>query len=271
MEDNGLVQLHDVLEASGIQYWVDSGVLLGLVRSRQLNSWEKDIDLAICVENLEQVIRILEDFRSIGYSSVVNRYCSYVYSIGLKPVGDKAASYLEASIHVFYSVGGYLWSPQPQFHVPAPAPEVRSGRRSMAGRLVLALVNRLFFSRNHAKDDLPVTSVKVEKSWLYNGLYSIYRRMDKRVFVSLWPLSEVFVVFTWLVPADLVLPLSGLSLQDRVLPVPGKTEEYLAYRYGDWKTPRQDWFYWRDDGSIVDAEPLKVRQNILDGKFFIQK
>ena len=39
--------------------------------------------------------------------------------------------------------------------------------------------------------------------------------------------------------------------------VPGKWEEYLAFRYGDWQVPRADWLY-ADDRGIRQAAPEEL-------------
>jgi hypothetical protein len=266
MVDNGLTQLHDMLTANGIPYWVDSGVLLGLIRNGELNHWEKDIDLAVCVESLGQVLNALKSLEDIGYSAVVNKYRSYIYSIGLKPNSAKSSAYLEASIHVFYSVGGYLWSPQPQFYIPPPAPDIRNRNRSFIGALLVSFISRRFFMRGKESQTLSASTISSKKSLLYKVLYSFYRVFDKRFFILCWPFSEVFTAFTWLLPKDLVLPLAELRLGSRTLPVPGRVEEYLTYRYGDWKVPRKEWFYWKDDASIVDEEPIIIRKKILGSR-----
>jgi phosphorylcholine metabolism protein LicD len=260
VRENGLSQLHTVLSSCGIPYWVDSGVLLGLVRSGQLNTWEKDIDLAICVDDLAQVLTILKSFEAQGYSALVNTYKSYVYSIGLKPSGDKAGAFLDASIHVYYPVGSHLWSPQPQFFVPPPAPDILKEKRSRAGEALMRTVSKRFFSKASKSDENRSVN---KKSLAYRVAYSLYRRADKQVFTSLWPISEVYKAFTWLVPANLVLPLGEMDVAGVSLPVPCRTEDYLAYRYHDWRTPTQDWYYWRDDGGIVDEEPLRLRERLL--------
>lgn len=263
MDTNGLAQLHDVLTDCGIPYWVDSGVLLGLVRSGRLNSWEKDIDLAICGDDLDQVIKMLESFKRVGYSAVVNRYRGYVYSIGLKPTGKGTETLLEASIHVFYSTGKYLWSPQPQFYMPPPAPDIRKEKRSFLGRLLQTSILKLMTARK-PEENATKRIVPIRKSLAYTLLYSMYIKIDKYVFTSIWPFREVFEVYTWLVLKDLILPLSDLPIEGRSFPIPGRVEEYLSYRYGNWKIPRKEWFYWEDDGSIIKDEPCKVKKKILE-------
>lgn len=66
----------------------------------------------------------------------------------------------------------------------------------------------------------------------------------------------------FVVPKDLVLPLSEGEFLVRepdfrgTLAVPGKTEEYLAYRYGDWKTPRdgEKGFWAQEDDLSYDPD-----------------
>ena len=45
----------EILEELGIHYWLDFGTLLGLIRENKLIDWDKDMDLSIRFESVEQV------------------------------------------------------------------------------------------------------------------------------------------------------------------------------------------------------------------------
>jgi len=52
--------------------------------------------------------------------------------------------------------------------------------------------------------------------------------------------------------------LSRIRLYTMEFRVPAKTEEYLAYRYGeDWRVPKSDWTTNRDDGAIALANDYR--------------
>jgi len=52
-------------------------------------------------------------------------------------------------------------------------------------------------------------------------------------------------------PAHFYEPLSELAFGGVTYPVPGRLDEYLTYRYGDWRTPKKTWDIRKDDGAIV--------------------
>jgi len=48
------------------------------------------------------------------------------------------------------------------------------------------------------------------------------------------------------------LNLETVTVEGLMVPVPADPEKYLALKYGpDWRTPRDDWVYWKDDGAII--------------------
>lgn len=77
-----------------------------------------------------------------------------------------------------------------------------------------------------------------------------------------WPIREVFVPLTWVVPYDLIYPLQRQQLGNRWLPVPRRVDDYLHYRYGDWRTPVSDWCYWEDDGAIRRQRPTDALREL---------
>ena len=48
--------------------------------------------------------------------------------------------------------------------------------------------------------------------------------------------------------------LRPVILADLRLAAPADTEDYLELKYGpDWRTPRQEWTYWEEDGAVTRA------------------
>jgi lipopolysaccharide cholinephosphotransferase len=66
----------DFLDKYGVDYWLESGTLLGVVREGRLLPWDHDVDITIRIEDLPRIINKLKSFHfKYGYrvEIVVNR------------------------------------------------------------------------------------------------------------------------------------------------------------------------------------------------------
>jgi hypothetical protein len=261
-DDGGLLDLLDLMDSISVPYWVDSGVLLSLYRDGGLLPWEKDIDLAVEGPHVEALIQRADAFEAAGYAVNVHRYRGRVYAVVLKPMAQRPPTDLRAAVHVYYRVGDYLVSPQTQIYVPPPAPDVHPGRRSPVGRAIRAAIENWLYDEEDAADARRVSRAPDNPSAFYRAARTVYRRLDRGMLAEIWPIREVFVPLTWVVPAELVLPRSNLRFRGRDLPVPGQIAEYLTYRYGDWSVPVSEWCYWEDDGAVVRDRPARVLRRL---------
>lgn len=66
--DKQLLEITEILNKNDIFYWIDSGTLLGIVREGKLLSGDLDIDISIPYTEKENVLSLLPEFESIGYS-----------------------------------------------------------------------------------------------------------------------------------------------------------------------------------------------------------
>ncbi|MCK8516973.1 LicD family protein [Methylonatrum kenyense] len=269
-DESGLQRLCSALESAGVAYWIDSGVLLGLVRSGRLNPWEKDIDLACLGDDADRLLASSAVFRRFGYRMTVNRYRGVLYSVSLKPLESWGGG-LRASVHVYYRIDETLWSPQTQLYMPPPAPDVLDRPPSLAGKLLRAVVRASLYRRpsgdNTEQGEESRVSREPDKPSLARRLIAwLYHRFDRGLIAESWPSRDVYVPLTWVIPAGFVLPLSSLEVDGQRYPVPGDVEAYLSYRYGDWRRPVRNWCYWRDDGAIRRERPLDVRERLRAGE-----
>jgi phosphorylcholine metabolism protein LicD len=62
-------------------------------------------------------------------------------------------------------------------------------------------------------------------------------------------------VYTWWIPARFFETLTVQVVDNIALPVPAQAEEYLGYRYGDWRVPVRNWDCARDDRALVASPP----------------
>lgn len=62
------------LQKRGVNFWVDQGTLLGIVRDDALLPWDKDIDLSTWPEDFEQIVQLRPDLERMGYYFELHEY-----------------------------------------------------------------------------------------------------------------------------------------------------------------------------------------------------
>ncbi|TVR58081.1 MAG: hypothetical protein EA426_10790 [Spirochaetaceae bacterium] len=83
-------------------------------------------------------------------------------------------------------------------------------------------------------------AIKALPPRLYLGILKLYNRALRPEHVKLTVPAEFFAEFT------------RFEFDGMTVPVPARTERYLAFKYGpDWQTPRRVWDHARDDGAVV--------------------
>jgi phosphorylcholine metabolism protein LicD len=53
------------------------------------------------------------------------------------------------------------------------------------------------------------------------------------------------------VPSRFYEVFDSIEFKGQRYTIPARTDEYLTYRYGDWRTPVQEWNTYRDDRALV--------------------
>jgi lipopolysaccharide cholinephosphotransferase len=85
--------------------------------------------------------------------------------------------------------------------------------------------------------------LQVAWPWLVRNLYLKASNRN----VTSWPWKIALFLEQWEIPADLVLPITQEPVTG--MRIPARIDEYLTYRYGEWRVPKDEWFYPRDDGA----------------------
>jgi len=112
--------------------------------------------------------------------------------------------------------------------------------------------------RKYLEDDFPLEKGKVRMVKIHNR---------KRIFEKGDLALDIFVKtqyedqYLWgvgikrytkkSVPVRFYDELSTIRFEGKEYSIPKLTEEYLTYRYGDWRTPVKKWDFSKDDLSIV--------------------
>ncbi|MDP6837022.1 MAG: LicD family protein [Candidatus Marinimicrobia bacterium] len=56
------------------------------------------------------------------------------------------------------------------------------------------------------------------------------------------------------VPSHFYDNTQSITFQGKSYTAPAEVEDYLTFRYGDWRTPVKQWDYTKDDGAIISPE-----------------
>ena len=57
----------EILEGNGVEYWLEGGTLLGIVREQRLLPWDNDLDISVTSEQLPRLLACLRLIKRAGY------------------------------------------------------------------------------------------------------------------------------------------------------------------------------------------------------------
>ena len=225
--DSQLKWILTLFNANGVIYWLNSGTLLGLMREGKLLDYDQDIDLGLWADDEAALQELLPQFKKAGYNvfSAAYKGLTFHYVFSLRGVPGSRS----VDIHLFRRYGEYAWSPDYYFKIQ---PGRARGRRKKEIYRFLRGTLRYFWRRFIARVPLTVS-------------------------VSSWPWHCFVNPVTWWIPAAYFDELE--FREDLEAYIPADWQGYLEWRYGDWRVPRRNWVFHRDDGGLKPGSPEQVR------------
>jgi len=182
---------------------------------------DRDLDVGVWETAIPGVERVCATLSRRGYRVRTERYQGDVFNYTLMRRWSR--SRLRLDIYVFRQARGHAWA-------PLITPRDRLVQGGPVRRVADVLVRRT--------------------------LHGLWARAVRAVAADRWPWSWFFRLGTWWIPADLV----ATTIYDDALGGrrPAALEEYLAYRYGNWRVPVTAWHFWRDDGAVRQEAPATL-------------
>lgn len=202
-----------IVDRSAPEYWLDQGTLLGACRDNRFIEWDSDIDLGIFPQEVDKILSRERELKKAGFELVVISYRGKVHQIHLF---RRQPSVNFTVYHKDEGCYRTLWL-------------VPSNRMS-----------RMNVRALHRKSP-------VHKAYQF-AVKKIRSLVPKHV------ISRLFrdKVVACEVPSRFFEERNEMEFMGKTFTIPSHREEYLEFRYGDdWREPRPDWIYWRDDGTIA--------------------
>ncbi len=214
-------ELAELLEKNGVDYWVDSGTLLGLIREGGFIKWDKDIDISVWAQDLRALNRLRPQFKKLGYTPWPS-YTGPPYVLSLVPE--------KKDDRIAVNIGGYFLDDDTAY------------------RLVWD-VRKNSFARKDPRHWLS----EIYRFPLHVSVFLVRSKIGARPLVGRWPWTYIIDPGYWAVPYRLLEKTK--THKPSGYRIPARTKEYLELRYGDWRKPVKDWDYKRDDGAYHSGVP----------------
>ena len=216
------------LDENNIENWLDAGTLLGAVREKRFLPWDYDIDIGAKYSDIDNILNVFEDIDQQGYN-----LCYFPLEKIIKILGKN--SEIDINLYEFKEKEATRkWY-------------INNKKGEMLDYLRWILTTEI---PNLKRGKMPkivtkslMTATKILPDSLKEKLASKIMNIYEKTGCKIVHLS---------IPAEYFTDLSQMKFYDLTVKVPAKTTEYLEYRYGkDWRTPKKDYVYYKDDQSIV--------------------
>jgi len=233
-----LRQVKEVLDKYGVEYWLDSGTLLGAVRNGKFIPWDVDIDLGSLETEMEKLSKACIDLQDKGFSAY----------IGNNIMVEK---------HIPISIYYYSMNRKNGELMRLTIMERKSMISKVIYRLYLIFFTAYFL---RGKPNLYNMSISTLTENLIKHFSKFPSRFLLKITKKMLMLSDKFgYCIRWKMPFKFYNELSTIKFYGMDFKIPSPVEEYLTYRYGeDWKTPKKDWRFYRDDGAIIKNRECNV-------------
>jgi len=231
----------DLFDAHDIPYWIDCGTLLGLMREGDLlrkgrERPDYDIDISMWGRYEPRFRSILPLVRKAGYAVRGYSCDKMIFKYALLPsrIDFSLRSLAWIDVSIYRKHGDYAWCPDYYPVKPDKQGLIRYLPRSIRDTLSSILAG------------WSIPQVRLMRRWV-------------TVDVCAWPLRLFYNVGTNWIPYFYVDRIE--RLRDSGILLPQDWQNYLEFRYGDWKTPVEEWRFEEDDRGFQCKTPQEMTKN----------
>lgn len=217
------------------KWFLDSGSLLGIVRDHKFLSSDSGIDLSVIINSYadNRIEQVREKFEKLGF--ITSRYVwnGITYKYCFSP-NSKMDFLYAVDLHLFVlSAGEYV----------CPQVSLNYNKGLVIKKLDVFLRNVRKGNSIHRSN-----TFSGRLKWCVAKIYRDLRYFNKPMDMSKYVKHNCGDTYFWVIPSQMYHGTAyseHIRLREILSP-----EDYLQYRYGDWRTPNPNWNTIRDDGAI---------------------
>ena len=212
-----------ILDSRNIDYWIDCGTLLGLVRDDKIIPWDEDVELGAWLTDRESIEHCTNEFIENGLIVTVS-----------KP--DKIGLQLPDNLPYKFRILFY---------------DKRNGNAGRGSYGAVSLPGRIIDNLKNLPSLISKSeNIKTgEKVGTINSLIKLFVLMCSKFpkswissFSNLFSKIDVKKRYYWEIPVRFFENTYKTDFYGVQVTVPIDSEKYLAFRYGqDWKNPTRFW------------------------------
>ena len=238
------IDFQNLINKSGLTWWLDSGSLLGLVRDNKFLKQDHDIDIGILYDNNSDIIDdFLNNFNK-DFNIVKFEFNDTLYKCKCIPKNPNVFNYI-FDFQFYILNKDNMICPQMVF----------KRNLSFIGRLKRNIIQM----RKSNPDDFSMNSIK-----------SIIKKIGALIFSKNYLVikygkssKNLFDFYYWSIPYSYLNKLVEVNGYKAFFDY----ESYLTMRYGNWRIPVSNWVFTRDDHALRKINYIDLSSlYILDGK-----
>jgi len=223
-----LRQIKQILEEHNVEFWLSCGVLLGAVREKKIIPWDHDIDLATWDQNISKIKQAFNDIKNRGFEIYYSDFQQIIkilkeeseIEIALHTLKDNKAI---IPVYMHNKIGQILdyinWT------LIIKNPKIKPGKAPLI--LTTAIIKTF-----------QIMPISLRKNLI---------KLTKKLYQKIGCKKAHAII-----PSHFFTNLSTMEFYEMKFKAPKDAEGYLSYIYGkDWRTPKKDYVFHRDDNSIV--------------------
>ena len=214
------IDLFRSFDKKKIFYWLDWGTLLGAIRDKKIFDWDHDIDVSVHYKEINKILIILEKYKKLGFSIVIQKNLPYLDNIiQVYPPKNKGEKFFPKSLDIYiykkYNNNYVMrWLHQPQ------------GKFRSFFKYCIAIMRKL----NRAYLSNPNYTIKNINLVINHILLSLLMKSNCRFDI---------------IPGKFFEQFTKISFYGMEFNTPRLYKGYLEYLYGkNWTKPDPNW-NWR--------------------------
>jgi len=221
-----LLVVKHIFDQHGITFWLDVGTLLGAVAIKKMWAWDTDVDLGIWFKDLDKVVHALSTFKNEGFNVILSP------KRGLSIISPSNL-FFPINVDWFRERNDCVW-------------KVNHGRRRFQlNKLLVAMLEyclNLANFRAYAKETME-TKLKT----FFASFPKEFRQFISNLSWKLLLKLQCFVPHVF--PKHHFTSLKTILFYRQHFNIPSDVDNFLTYCYGDWKTPKKEWCYYKQAGA----------------------